>query len=377
MGAAPSDVAPRRALQTLAGYRLPMPSDVPTARPTAIDLFSGAGGMTQGLKDAGFLVVAGVEVDSLAAETYGLNHPEVELLHEDIRTVNGAALLARAGVASIDLLAGCPPCQGFSSLTTLNGHRGTSDSRNDLVLEYGRLVAETKPSAVLMENVPGLASDARMHLLIEMLEGLGYTVHEGVRILNAADFGVPQRRRRLVMLAGRHTTISFPLPNPDLRTVKQAIGHLRPAGKSGDKLHDLPERRSERVRQLIAAIPRDGGSRLDLGNDQQLACHTGFDGFKDVYGRLSWDSPAPTITSGCFNPSKGRFLHPIEDRAITMREAALLQTFPHSYKFSLQRGKTGVASMIGNALPPMFVAAHARAALEALMGRAAPKGSDK
>lgn len=154
-------------------------------------------------------------------------------------------------------------------------------------------------------------------------------------------------------------------------TVREAIGDLPQAGTSGDPLHDFPEKRSAAVMARITAIPKDGGSRADLGADAQLDCHKETDGFKDIYGRMSWSKPAPTITGGCVNPSKGRFLHPDEDRAITLREAALLQGFPPEYSFSLDRGKFAAAAMIGNALPPAFVEAHARQIYRALFKTAA------
>jgi DNA (cytosine-5)-methyltransferase 1 len=130
----------------------------------------------------------------------------------------------------------------------------------------------------------------------------------------------------------------------------------------------VPENRTAAVRARIARIPKNGGSRADLGASEQLPCHQKSDGFKDIYGRMAWDKPAPTITGGCHNPSKGRFLHPEHDRAITLREAALLQGFPPDYHFSLARGKQAAAAMIGNALPPDFVAAHARQLASALTG---------
>jgi DNA (cytosine-5)-methyltransferase 1 len=330
--------------------------------PLAIDLFAGAGGMTLGLTRAGFVVVGAVEIDSLACETYRANHPNVHLWETDIRKLAAADVLEELELepGELGLIAGCPPCQGFSSLTTLNGKYEVDDDRNDLVLEYGRFVREMLPRAVLMENVPRLASDRRMTALCDMLEGLGYPVREGIKILNAADFGVPQRRRRLVMLAAHGAAVPFAASVDAQLTVRDAIQDLPVAGKSGDPLHDVPETRSAKVKARIAAIPRNGGSRADLGRRAQLKCHKDSDGFKDIYGRMAWDEPAPTITGGCANPSKGRFLHPTRNRAITLREAALLQGFPSDYSFSLRKGKFAAAAMIGNALPPPFVEAHAR-----------------
>jgi DNA (cytosine-5)-methyltransferase 1 len=323
--------------------------------PTAIDLFSGAGGLTLGLRRARFKVLGAVEIDKLAAETYRSNLPGVRLWETDIRELSVARVLRELGLqrGELDLLAGCPPCQGFSTLRSLNGRRRVKDDRNDLVLEFGRFVRCLRPRAVMLENVPGLATDARLAKLRVALEELGYRVT--TRVLDASCFGVPQRRRRMIMLAGRRRAIPPAAPDSSRQTVRSAIGHLLPVGESGDYLHDLTEHRQERVRALIERVPRDGGSRRAVGASAQLDCHRRCDGFGDVYGRMRWDDVAPTITSGCINPSKGRFLHPDEDRAITLREAALLQGFPPSYRFSLRRGKYAAAEMIGNALPPEFV----------------------
>lgn len=348
-------------------------------RLTAIDLFCGAGGLTVGLQQAGFSVVGAVELEPLACDTYADNHPGIQLWRTDIRKLGGAEILQTLGLApgELDLLAGCPPCQGFSSIRTLNGRRQVTEPRNDLIYQYGRLVEELRPRAVLMENVPALAQDQRMADLVELLEELGYPARGAHRVLNAADFGVPQNRRRLVMVAAHGTSVGLHVaPKRPRRTVRDAIADLPTPGASGDRLHDLPERRSPRIQQMIRSIPKDGGGRLDLAADQQLNCHTGFDGFKDVYGRMRWDSPAPTITGGCHNPSKGRFLHPEQDRAITLREAALLQGFPADYSFRLDRGKLAAALMIGNALPPAFVAAHAAPLAERLAAASGAAGEN-
>jgi DNA (cytosine-5)-methyltransferase 1 len=329
----------------------------------AIDLFAGPGGLTVGLKSAGFAVVAAVESEDLAVKTYGANHPDVLVRHADIRTVDPAELLADLGLTAsdIDLCAGCPPCQGFSSVRTLNGKKIVEDPRNDLIAEYVRFVRAILPRAIMLENVPGLMRDDRFRVAARELESLGYPAVDGTRILNAADHGVPQNRRRLVLLCVRNGTVTFPSVEAKRKTVRETIGHLAAAGESGDPLHDLGEHRCDRVMAIINAIPENGGGRLDLPDNQRLKCHENFTGFKDVYGRMSWDRPAPTITGGCHNPSKGRFLHPVAHRAITLREAALLQGFPPKYEFSLDRGKLAAAAMIGNAVPPPLVAAQAAA----------------
>jgi DNA (cytosine-5)-methyltransferase 1 len=322
-------------------------------------LFAGAGGLTLGLRWARFKVLGAIESDPLAAETYRSNFPGVHLWDIDIRRVSLADVRRQLKLkpGQLDLLAGCPPCQGFTALRSLNGHWDVDDERNDLVLQFERFARGLRPKVVMLENVPGLATDYRLTRLIETLERLGYKTVTGV--LDTSKFGVPQRRRRLILIASRRSPVPFAPEEPRSMTVRDAIGDLPAAGHSGDELHDYPEARNPKVLELIGRIPKDGGSRHDLGTKSQLACHRRCDGFHDVYGRMSWDDVAPTITCGCVNPSKGRFVHPQQDRSITLREAALLQGFPHAHKFSLRRGKFAAAEMIGNALPPQFVKRHA------------------
>lgn len=336
---------------------------------TAIDLFSGCGGLTLGLKKAGFSVIGAVDIENIAVETYEKNHPEVCLLHEDIRKIRGDIFQKKLNIdlGELDLLAGCPPCQGFSSVRTLNGKNNISDDRNDLVFEFLRLVKELLPKIILMENVPALAKDSRMVKFIKQIKMLGYDCSGFPVILNAADYGVPQRRRRMIFMASRIGKIDLPKRKNDKVTVRDAIMNMPKPGHSGDYLHDLPEARSKEIMNIIRIIPKDGGSRRMLGEKYQLDCHKKCkEGFKDIYGRMKWDDVAPTITGGCISPSKGRFLHPDENRAITLREAALLQSFPKKYYFSLKKGKQGVATMIGNALPPLFIKSHAVSILSAL-----------
>jgi DNA (cytosine-5)-methyltransferase 1 len=187
----------------------------------------------------------------------------------------------------------------------------------------------------------------------------GYSVKTAVR--DASAFGVPQRRQRLIMIAITRGRPPFPAPSKVQQTVRNAIGRMSPPQPRGDPLHNPENERSDRVTQLIASIPHNGGSRSALPDHLVLGCHRRVAGFHDVYGRMRWDEPAPTITGGCINPSKGRFLHPSEDRAITLREAARLQGFPARYTFSLRRGKYRAAELIGNAFPPEFARRHAAA----------------
>jgi DNA (cytosine-5)-methyltransferase 1 len=332
-----------------------------TMKPRAIDLFCGAGGLTEGLRQAGYRVVGAVDSEAAACSTYSLNHRGVKLWEMDIRRLSGTTIMRELGLqpGELGLLAACPPCQGFSTMRTKNGTRRNRDKRNDLIFEVLRITRSMKPMSVMIENVPGLADDRRYRTFRNELESLGYRVKCG--ILNTVDFSVPQRRRRLVLLASKLGQPEFASKVRRRSTVRNAIGKLERRENSRDPLHNYSTQRSGRIAGLIARIPRNGGSRMALGHKDQLACHKRLDGFKDVYGRMSWDKPAPTITGGCINPSKGRFLHPQANRAITLREAALLQTFPRTYRFSLDCGRYSVAMLIGNALPPEFIRRHATA----------------
>ena len=339
----------------------------------AIDLFSGCGGLTTGLRMAEFNVVGAVEMADLAVKTYRANHPGVEMWDKDIAEVSTKAVMKKLGLkrGELDLLAGCPPCQGFSRLRTRNGKRRMDHPQNQLVEEFFRFVKGLLPKAIMMENVPGLEDYHRFKHFCRGLHQLGYGFVRH-QVKNAADYGVPQRRLRLILLASRMGEIEFAPANPNSKTVRDAIALLPSPGSSGDQAHDMKENRSSRIQAMIEAIPLNGGSRSDLPEDLQLSCHRKLKlqckggGFKDIYGRMAWDKVSPTITGGCFNPSKGRFLHPTENRAITMREASILQGFPSDYRFPNVSNKEDVALMIGNALPPPFIAAHAREVVKAL-----------
>jgi len=331
-------------------------------KPKAIDLFCGCGGTTQGLKDAGFRVISGVEFEPLAVKTFRKNHYCVKVWDNDIKKLQPKQLLEHHKLerGDLDLLAGCPPCQAFSIIRRLNGRRRVVDKDcKDLVFEYLRFVEGLLPKVILIENVPRLVEDYRFNQVRKRLRKLGFTGKP--KMFNAAHYGLPQRRWRMIFIASRIGKIDYadPLDSEHLTTVRDAIKDLPIPGGSGDPLHDLPENRTERIKLLISKIPKDGGSRAALGDEHQLECHKKCDGFKDIYGRMSWGKVSPTITSGCINPSKGRFLHPEQDRAITLREAALLQSFPPNYQFCMDRGKYAVALMIGNAFPPEFVGQHA------------------
>lgn len=342
-------------------------------KPKAIDLFSGAGGLSEGLKQAGFNVVGAVEIDALAAETYALNHETTRIWQTDIRKLTGPHMMRELGIApgTLDVLAACPPCQGFSKMRTKNGRHAVSEPQNDLIFEVLRITRSVRPRTLMIENVPGLAKDPRFQRFVNALTTLGYDTRWS--IFNTADFAVPQRRSRLVLLASLCGVPNFAKPARQVTTVRDAIGGLTCPSKSNDPLHNYRPAPSAKTQKLIRMIPRNGGSRTSLAEHAQLDCHVGFNGFRDVYGRMAWERPAPTITSGCINPSKGRFLHPTANRAITLREAALLQSFPIRYQFQLTRGRYAVALLIGNALPPEFIRRQAMMLLQLVAGLKPPK----
>lgn len=331
---------------------------------TAVDLFSGAGGLTLGLKQAGFKVLAGIEIEKIPAATYELNHPDVYCFNKDIREIGAVELLKTIGLkrGELDLLAGCPPCQGFSTLRTRKKSKAVEDDRNDLLFEFLRIVEAISPRSIMMENVPALAQDNRMRTFLKRISVLGYKVgRKNVRIEDASEYGVPQRRYRMILLASKTGQVEQAEKSETI-TVRKCLETVRlaPVGEAGDPLHDHVPKRAAHVAEIIRNIPKDGGSRMSLPEHLVLECHKNTrSGFRDVYGRMSWDKVSPTMTGGCGNPSKGRYLHPEEDRAISLREAALFQTFPPDYRFDLSEGRGKVALMIGNALPPEFIRRHA------------------
>jgi len=348
---------------------------------TAIDLFAGGGGLTVGLKGAGFQVVGAVEIESHAFSTYKVNHPEVCAFKQDIRTIRGEYLRMLSPDGQIDLLAGCPPCQGFTSLTSKYKR---PDSRNELIREMGRLIEEIQPRAVMMENVPGLTQKGKplFDEFLRLLSSLGYIYD--FKVLQVADYGVPQSRRRLVLLAGKGFPINMPAPThaqipPDglkpWRTIRCVIRNMpkpitleeshKHGGPQAFNWHVIRTLAPQNKRRLCQAKP--GKSWVTIPKRLRPACHQDRNtGFSNVYGRMSWDQTSPTITGGCTTLSKGRFGHPEEDRTISVREAALLQTFPPDYVIDTPFMEYA-CNIIGNALPCDFAEILARQCAEELL----------
>jgi DNA (cytosine-5)-methyltransferase 1 len=280
---------------------------------------------------------------------------EREIQNVDPREIRRKVLAGR----DIDLLVVCAPCQPFSSQ---NQKRG-ADGRARLILQAGRFAKHLRPKIIFFENVPGLASNKALLKELKRELGKDYVLGTPQRI-DAADYGVPQRRVRCIMIATRGCNPP-PAPPPmtpeqSRVTVRDAIGHL-PRLRSGeadphDPLHVARKHQPIALRRL-AAIPKDGGSRSSLPPELILDCHTGVGSgkFSDVYGRMGWKSVAPTLTTGCTDLTRGRFAHPDDDRAITAREAALLQTFPPDYEFT--GSIEDIQTQIGNAVPMRLVEA--------------------
>jgi DNA (cytosine-5)-methyltransferase 1 len=326
----------------------------------AIDLCSGPGGVTTGYAAAGIHVLAAVDTDENARATYAANYPGIELFSDDLLELAPAILMERLSLApeELDVLTACVPCQTFSTLG--RKHRRGDDRRYRLVHRVGEFVAVLRPRAVVMENVPPLVGELRFRRFVARLRRIGYGVW--FDIVDAANFGVPQRRRRLVMIALREwRDEDVPVLSPDhpllralakRQTVAQTLRLVELEAKPDDPLAKPKTDHPPLIAKRIAAIPRDGGSRGSLPDDLGLACHKAMrqTAAANVYGRMKLDDVAPTLTTRCTTPACGRFLHPLENRAITLREAACLQTFPVDYVF--KGGRMSIERQIGNAVPP-------------------------
>lgn len=345
-------------------------------RAAVADLFAGCGGGSIGFQQAGFEVIGAVEIEEEAAAAYAAN-VGVQPLARDIRETTGADLLAGTGigVGELTLLFGCPPCQSFTILRRGAAETAVDGARNSLPREYSRLVEELRPRHIAFENVPGMVDERWRHRFDELLadlERLGYCCTWD--LLDAADYGVPQRRRRVVVVGSRLVEPVLPEPThaapgkgdlPAHRTVRDAIGDMLPLepgeADPADPYHRARRHSDIAVRRL-RAVP-EGGGRMNLPPELQLACHQGHPGHYDIYGRMWWDRVAPTLTSGCTNVTKGRFGHPEQDRAITLREALLLQGFPPGATVRGVNTDT-MALQVGNAVPPPVTAAVGRSILE-------------
>jgi DNA (cytosine-5)-methyltransferase 1 len=338
---------------------------------SAVDLFCGAGGLTHGLLRAGIRVEAGIDIDVSARHAYSTNNAGARFLSWDLskKQVRSVSELFGRGHR---LLAGCAPCQPFSKLTN-----GQVEHRSwGLLGSFASLVTGIRPELVTMENVPELAARGRPifdRFLTALARG-GY--HVDWRIINCSDYGAPQSRKRLVLLASQLGPIEIPkgrYASPARwRTVREAIAAF-PALGSGevhgaDRMH-VAALLSPLNLKRVRATPKDGGTKEDWPSKLLLDCHQRQTGsrYHSVYGRMWWDKPAPTMTTLCNGIGNGRFGHPEQDRAITLREAAVLQSFPKGYDFWPRDEKVqakAIARLIGNAVPPALSRALGAALLK-------------
>jgi DNA (cytosine-5)-methyltransferase 1 len=327
-----------------------------------LEFFSGAGGMSLGFKSAGARIVGAFDNDQVCIQTYNKNlGPEGYVA--DVSVLNKKTISKIIGTnEKVDVITGGPPCQGFS----VQRRGEDKDSRNNLVLEYIRLVLEYKPKFFVMENVGGLLSTRGKPFLEELkrkAEQAGYQLH--IKKLNAADYGVPQLRKRVFIVGEktRNKLSHFSFPQPTIVnsnkyiTVRSAISDLKNLGENdvaNHKADRLSEINLKRIRSL-----KPGQGRDSLPPELMLDCHKNNSNHRhlDTYGRMEWDKPASTITARFDSFSRGRFGHPVKDRTITLREGARLQTFPDDFMFL--GSKIEVARQIGNAVPPLLAKAIA------------------
>jgi len=321
----------------------------------AIDLFCGAGGLTHGLEQAGINVTVGYDIDPSCRYPYESNN-DSRFIEQSVLDINASEMLDKYSSGAIKVLAGCAPCQPFSKYT----QRLPKDERWSLLYSFSRLVREVQPDLITMENVPEIKGHQVYIDFEKSLIEQGYFIWS--KVVFCPDYGIAQGRKRLVLLASKFSAISLISPThqkPNYVTVRNVISKLKPIA-AGDKNLSDPIHKSNRLteinRKRIKAS-KQGGTWHDWSEDIRLECHkraTG-KGYVSVYGRMKWDEPSPTITTQAYNYGSGRFGHPEQDRAITLREAALLQSFPENYQFVDSKEKTfrqvEISRLIGNAVP--------------------------
>jgi DNA (cytosine-5)-methyltransferase 1 len=331
----------------------------------AVDIFCGAGGLTHGLEKARIPVAFGVDLDPACKFPYEQNN-SAKFVLESVETLKAAALKSAFAAATHSILAGCAPCQPFSKYRL--GKSDNTDGRWHLLQHFQRLVLETKPTIVTMENVPRLAEQEIFSDFVDSLTHVGF--HVSYEIVNCAAYGVPQQRERLVLLASRLGELKMISPtHPDGRqtTVRHAIGHTRPLQAGGrdaaDSLHLASQLSPLNYRRMRASGP--GGTWRDWDPILVADCHRKRSGktYPSVYGRMVWDEPAPTITTQFYGFGNGRFGHPEQDRALSLREGALLQSFPKRYRFTRPGDPVYmkiIGRLIGNAVPVKLAKAIGR-----------------
>lgn len=327
-------------------------------RKKVVDLFCGIGGLTHGFVKEKFNVVAGYDIDSTCKYPYETNN-NAKFFRSDISELEATDILSHYEDEDVKILVGCAPCQPFSTYA----YKSSDKEKWKLLSHFSRLINEVQPDIISMENVPRLVNYSKAPVFQDFVDSLeinGYRVF--YEIVNCPEYGLPQNRKRLVLLASKFGEIKL-IPkthkNKDkYKTVKDAIGKLEPleSGETSkkDPLHKAAKLSDLNLKRIQQSKP--GGTWRDWDEELQLACHKKKTGktYVSVYGRMEWDKPSPTMTTFCTGIGNGRFGHPEQDRAISLREAALLQTFPQKYKF-IEKGEslsmTTLSTHIGNAVP--------------------------
>ena len=324
---------------------------------SAVDLFCGAGGLTHGLIKSRVNVVAGIDIEESCRFAYEKNNNGAKFINQDVSKINSKELLSLYPKGHIKLLAGCAPCQPFSTYS--QGRDVKKDKKWPLLYAFSRLIKEIKPELVTMENVPDVTKHKVYHDFVSELEGLGY--HIWSEKVFCPDYGIPQVRKRHVLLASKLGDLKIINPtrkSENYKTVRDTIGKL-PSIKAGQQHKSDPLHISSKLSELNIKrikLSKEGGSWQDWPEELRADCHKKESGktYSGVYARMSWDKPSPTMTTQCFGYGNGRFGHPKQNRAISLREAAMLQTFPKSYQFMPQNinpTMKAIGKMIGNAVP--------------------------
>lgn len=339
-----------------------MPEQRDNNRFKAIDFFCGGGGMTCGLRQAGIDVIAGVDFDGNAKETYEFNNPGSAFIYKDIKNLWSNYFERNFDVKKNDdrlIMVGCSPCQYYSIINT--DHSKAEMSRG-LLINFSRFIEYYRPGFVLVENVPGIVTNKEtvLYRFLDKLNLLGYK-NMVTEIVDMSQYGVPQSRRRFSLIATRldGVKVSLPQKSEKVLTVADVLGKqngftpIEAGHRDTTDFQHTTAGLSPKSLQRMALTPHNGGNRLSWADQKelQLACYVGKDDiFKDNYGRMWWDRPSPTITTKFFSISNGRFAHPDEDRALSIREGATLQSFPKDYVFKTT-SIAGAARIIGNAVP--------------------------
>lgn len=323
----------------------------------AVDLFCGVGGLTYGLNKSGIKVVAGVDIDERCKYAFEENNG-ASFIHKSVKEVTANEILKLYPARSLKVLVCCAPCQPFSKHTQKEKDRDTKEDWG-LLYHFYELIKKVKPMVVSMENVPQIAKHKVFSDIIKGLKSEKY--HINWKIVYCPDYGIPQNRRRLVLLASKLGEIDLIAPThtpKNYKTVRMAIGNLEPieAGNSSkrDRLHKSATLSKVNLKRIKKSLP--GGSWRDWHEDLRTDCHRKESGntYSSVYARMEWDKPSPTITTQFFSFGTGRFGHPRQDRALSLREGAILQTFPRKYKFIPSTSPVvlrGLGRYIGNAVP--------------------------